>query len=139
MAAKKKITKKKVASKKAVTPPEKLPDTKIGQGNGISAGRPKGAKNKTTLVKEAIKGGWDDLMMTKALQVFNKTVDMALDGDTQCIKMIMDRAVPVSKAVDINASDIGKTGGITIHIEKLVAETGNPDEVLIEDGVVIEE
>ena len=78
-------------------------------------------------------------MMTKAQSVFDKTVELALEGDTQCIKMIMDRAVPVTKAVDINASDIGKTGGITIHIEKLVAETGNVDEVLIEDGEIVEE
>ena len=55
------------------------------------------------------------------------------------MKMILDRAIPVSKAVDINATDIGKTGGITIHIEKLIAETGNPDEVLIEDGEIVDE
>jgi len=50
--------------------------------------------------------------------------------------MIMDRAVPVSKAVDINASDIGKTGGITIHIEKLVTE---PKGDVIEDGIIVDE
>ena len=55
-------------------------------------------------------------------------------------KMILDRIVPVTKAVDINASDIGKTGGITIHIEKLVAETGDVGETYdIEDGEIIDD
>ena len=138
MAAKKKAKKvPKKKTKKPVTPPEKLPATKIGEANGIQGGRPKGAKNKTTLVKEAIKGHWDELMVTKARAVFDKTVEMALEGDTQCIKMIMDRAVPVSKAVDITASDIGKTGGITIVIEQLVTEPKKGD--IIEDGLIIED
>ena len=142
-APKKKVRKK---TKKATEAPKKkaklstseakLPATKIGEANGIQGGRPKGAKNKTTLVKEAIKGHWDELMITKARAVFDKTVELALEGDTQCIKMIMDRAVPVSKAVDITASDIGQTGGITIVIEEIVTEKkGN----VIEDGVVIDE
>jgi len=134
MAAKKKAKPK--AKKKAPKKKDKLPATKIGEANGISTGRPKGAKNKTTLVKEAIKGHWDELMVDKARDVFNKAVEMALEGDTQCIKMIMDRAVPVSKAVDINASDIGKTGGITIVIEQLVTEKKGE---IIEDGVVIDD
>lgn len=133
MAAKKK-------AKKQEKPDKKDPrDTQIGAPKGIKGGRLKGAKNKTTLVKEAIRGDWETLMQTKAKQVFEAVVEKALEGDTSCMKMILDRAVPVSKAVDINATDISKSGGITIHIEKLVAETGNPDEVLIEDGEVVDE
>lgn len=134
----KKVPKKKTKAKAKVKPPSTAPKglTKIGSEQGISAGRPKGAKNRTTLVKEALKGGWDDLMIKKARDVFEKMVDMALDGDTQCIKMVMDRAVPVTKAVDINAADLTKTGGIVIHIEKLVTEPAKGQD--IEDGVIIE-
>jgi len=66
MAAKKKA-KPKAKKKKAKlsTSEAKLPATKIGEANGISTGRPKGAKNKTTLVKEAIKGHWDELMVDR--------------------------------------------------------------------------
>jgi hypothetical protein len=130
--AKKEPKKDKISAASRRKGMSELPATKIGEANGISTGRPKGAKNKTTLVKEAVKGHWDELMVSKARDVFNKAVEMALEGDTQCIKMIMDRAVPVSKAVDINASDIGKTGGITIVIEQLVTEPKKGD--VIEDG-----
>ena len=127
MAAKKKQSKAKKAPKKSL----------IGQEKGIPAGRPKGAKNKTTLVKEATKGHWDELMMTDAKRVFQAVVEKALDGDTSCMKMILDRAVPVTKAVDIDAITSAGNKGITIHIEKLVADTGRAGDE-IEDGIVIE-
>ena len=121
------------------TKKKKSPTTKIGQEKGISAGRPKGAKNKTTLFKEAMKEGFEQKLMSEGFKVFDAVIEKAKEGDMTAAKMILDRIVPVTKAVDINASDIGKTGGITIHIEKLVAETGNPDEVVIEDGVIVED
>ena len=128
MAAKKKVTKKK--AKKAST---ELTDGRKKNGSNLN-GRPKGVKNKLTLLKEAINSDWEDIARRDARAVFEVLAEKAKDGDTACIKMFLDRAVPVTKAVDINATDIGKTGGITIHIEKLIAETGNPDEVLIEDA-----
>ena len=160
MAAKKKA-KKKQAKKKAkpdIKPDIKL-DTKIGSPLGISAGRPKGAKNKTTLFKEVMKNGFEEEMQKEFFAVMRAVIHKAkgppsrdkdgellrgedgevlyLDGDSSAQKMLFDRAVPVTKAVDINASDIGKTGGVTIHIEKLVADTGRIGET-IEDGEVIE-
>lgn len=139
MAAAKKKRAKKKAKKKEITVQEPPEVTKKARGHNLK-GRQVGAKNKTTLVKEAIKGDWEGLMQTKAKKVFEAVVEKALKGDTSCMKMILDRAVPVSKAVDINASDIGKTGGITIHIEKLVAETGDVGETYdIEDGEIIDE
>ena len=130
MAAKKKISKKKKA-KKAIVQQVSL-EKNLG-------GRPAGSKNKLTLLKEAINSDWEDIARRDARAVFEVLAEKAKDGDTACIKMFLDRAVPVTKAVDINATDIGKTGGITIHIEKLIAETGNPDEVLIEDGEIVDE
>ena len=149
-ASKKKASKKKAkpkvkpkVAKKASTEvsaaPKKDPkDTQIGSPKGIQGGRPKNSKNKATLIKEAIRGDWDTLMQTKAKQVFEAVVEKALDGDTSCMKMVLDRAIPASKAVDLNADLIGKTGGITINIEKLFAKE-NTNEVLIEDGEIINE
>lgn len=135
MAAKKKVSKKKKSSK--LTKSKVITETKP-QGHNLN-GRPKGVKNKTTLFKEAMKQGFEDKLMSEGFKVFDAVIARAKEGDMTAAKMILDRVVPVSKAVDINATDIGKTGGITIHIEKLIAETGNPDEVLIEDGEVIED
>lgn len=112
--------------------------TKIGDPKGITAGRNKGSKNRSTLVKEALKGGWDDLMLTDAQKVFSKAVEMAVEGDTACIKMILDRAVPVTKAVDINANDLSGKGGVTIHIEQLVATPKPHDPIDIEDAVIVD-
>ena len=135
--------------------------TKIGDKKGISAGRPKGAKNKTTLFKEAMKEGFEKKLVEHGEKVFDAVVEKAIGtpkrdeyghlmkdpetgeqlrepADMTAAKMIMDRIVPVSKAVDINANDLGKTGGVTIHIEKLVADTGRVGDD-IEDGEIIED
>lgn len=145
-----------------MTAKKKPRTTKIGQPKGISAGRPKGAKNKTTLFKEVMKEGFEEKLMKDGFKVFDAVVQKAIGNpiydtngkvmkdketgevlrhpaDMTAAKMILDRVVPVTKAIDLNAGDLGGKGGITINIEKLLANTGNPDEVLIEDGEVIED
>lgn len=129
--------------------------TKKPRGHNL-AGRPAGAKNKTTLFKEAMKEGFEKALERDAMKVFKATVQCALgapsrnekgellkdengeqlylNGSDACKKMILDRVVPTSKAVDPNANiQLGRQG-VTIHIAKLVAETGNPDEVVINDA-----
>ena len=112
-------------------------NTKIGSDKGISAGRPKGAKNKTTLFKEVMKNGFEDELEKEFHAVLRAVISKAKEGDMSAAKMLIDRAVPVTKAVDINASDLGKTGGVTIHIEKLVADTGRVGDTI--DGEVIDD
>lgn len=116
------------------TKEKKAPTTKIGQEKGISAGRPKGAKNKTTLFKEAMKEGFEAKLMKEGYAVFDAVVNKAKEGDMTAAKMILDRVVPVTKAIDVNALDSNSVKGITINIEKLVAETGNPEKVEIQDA-----
>ena len=103
-------------------------------------GRLPGVKNKTTLVKEAIKGDWDKLMQTKAKKVFEAVVEKALEGDTSCMKMILDRAIPTSKAVDLNAADLKAGMGITINIDQLISTSREPETLDqdIEDADIIE-
>lgn len=93
-------------------------DTRIGGANGIKPGRPKGAKNKSTLLKEALRGDFDDMLVKKAKQIFNVVADQALDGCRQSQKMILDRVVPTVHA----ESDKDKnpfSGGIVINIGSL--------------------
>lgn len=115
------------AKKKAKKTPQKK--TEIAQkkprGHNLK-GRPKGIKNKTTLFKEAMKEGFENLLEKEAQKVFMAVVSEAKTGNMQAAKMILDRVIPVTKAIDLGAGDLGK-GGITINIESLTASVGEAD------------
>ncbi|WP_315975073.1 DUF5681 domain-containing protein [Microvirga yunnanensis] len=52
-----------------------------------NAGRPRGSRNKATLALEALLDG-------EAEAVTRKAVEMALDGDTTAMRLVMDRIMP---------------------------------------------
>jgi hypothetical protein len=58
--------------------------------SGNPAGRPKGARNRTTLAAEALLEG-------KAEAITQKVVDMALDGDLTAARMCLDRILPIRR------------------------------------------
>ena len=60
-------------------------------------GRPKGSLNKYTLLAK-------EIMSDKGPEIVNKIVAMAMEGDVHCLKMCIDRILPVHKAVDPNRS-----------------------------------
>jgi Family of unknown function (DUF5681) len=53
-------------------------------------GRPKGSRNKTTLALEALLDGEAEALTRKA-------IEMALDGDTTAMRLVMDRIMPPRK------------------------------------------
>ncbi len=55
-----------------------------------NSGRPKGARNKATLALEALLDGEAEALTRKA-------IDMALEGDTTAMRLVMDRIVPPRK------------------------------------------
>lgn len=59
------------------------------------AGRPKGSENKYTALAR-------EVMSSKAPEIVNKVIEKAMDGDVHCLKMCMDRILPVHKAIDPN-------------------------------------
>ena len=59
------------------------------------AGRPKGSENKYTALARA-------LMSENAEAIVATVLEKAKDGDVHCLKMCMDRILPVHKAVDPN-------------------------------------
>ena len=59
------------------------------------AGRPKGSENKYTALAR-------EVMSAKAPEIVNKVIEKAMDGDVHCLKMCMDRILPVHKAIDPN-------------------------------------
>lgn len=78
-----------------------IPAPKRGGGrfvkgqSGNPSGRPKGSKNKTTEIKLAIENSLVERVEGEALNVLNKTIELAKAGDTTCIKILMDRLWPL--------------------------------------------
>jgi hypothetical protein len=92
-------------------------------------GRPKGAKNKDTLFKELMTGQFQDIAQDQVGRTLQVLFEKAHEGDMKAIKLIMDRVVPVTKAVDL--ADMEKKG-LTINIS-----VGSMEEAaLIEAGEI---
>ena len=58
--------------------------------SGNPAGRPKGARNRSTQALETILNGESEALTRRA-------IELALDGDTVALRMCMDRLLPVRK------------------------------------------
>lgn len=58
--------------------------------SGNPAGKPKGARHKTTMAVDALLDG-------EAAKLTRKAVDMALAGDTVALRLCLDRIAPVRK------------------------------------------
>lgn len=108
-------------------------------------GRPKGSVNKYTALAR-------QMMSEQGTAVVQKVINKALEGDVHCLKMCIDRILPVHKAVDPNRAkqdsqiiiNVGASDAIHAKIsETPVEEIVNPktktdDEIIIEVGEVIE-
>ena len=108
-------------------------------------GRPKGSVNKNTLLARA-------MMSDRGVEVVQKVIDMAMEGDVHCLKMCIDRILPVHKAVDPNRTktdaNIGINVGASSDIQEKIAnsdpaklvnpKTKTDDEIIIAVGEVIE-
>jgi hypothetical protein len=68
-------------------------------------GRPKGSKNKTTVIAEALLDG-------EAKKLTRKCIDLALAGDTTALKLCMERILPPRKdrPVAFNLPDTADAG-----------------------------
>jgi len=107
------------------------------------SGRAIGSKNKSTLVREALRGDWDDLLVTEGVKVFKAVVESAQgnklydkdgnpvldpvsrehvrgDPNIAAAKLILDRVIPVTEDKLSGKIKIGE-GGLNIYIEKLEA------------------
>ena len=108
-------------------------------------GRKKGSVGKNTLLAR-------EMMGAQGPAVVQKVIDMAMEGDVHCLKMCIDRILPVHKAVDPNRAkqdsqiiiNVGASDSINQKIAntdpaKLVnPKTKTDDQVIIEVGEVVE-
>lgn len=112
----------------------KVVSTRFQPGkSGNPAGRPKGSKNKTTLIKQAIEGEMVERLADDAMSVLEVTIQKAKEGDTGCIKLLLERLLPIRKANE--DLDRVSTGGINIVINSV---GGDNKETTIE-GEIIEQ
>jgi len=102
-------------------------------------GRPKGSLNKYTLLAR-------EMMTEQGPKIVEKVIEKAMDGDVHCLKMCMDRILPVQKAIDPNkakqqsqviinvgASDTIKQKIKSVDAERLIEpEEKDDDELIIE-------
>jgi hypothetical protein len=98
-----------------VKPTDRRKLWKPGQ-SGNPAGRPKGAKNKVTLMKIALEGELRTQLGPHMASILAKAIDMANKGDASMIKLLVDKTIPTTKASDEEASDKEK---IVIQIGRL--------------------
>ena len=75
-------------------------------------GRKKGSVNKFTKLSR-------ELMSSKGPEIVDKVIELALEGDRHCLKMCLDRIIPVSKAVEIKHEH--EDLGINIIVESVKA------------------
>ena len=61
-----------------------------------------------------MKGRFQDIAEVNIQKTFEVLFEKAHGGDMGAIKLILDRVVPASKAVDLDAQ--AKTGGLTINV-----------------------
>ena len=69
------------------------PAMKKGMVSLNPAGRPKGSVNKYTALAR-------ELMSSKSPEIVDKVISKAMEGDVHCLKMCLDRILPVQKAID---------------------------------------
>lgn len=90
---------------------------KKGQ-SGNPAGKPKGAKNKMTIFKEAMIQGAEETFVKNIEKITEVVCAKAAEGDLTAAKMVLDRLIPIRKAVDINHGPV-KDVGVNIVIQSL--------------------
>ena len=90
------------------------------------AGRPKGSVNRYTALAR-------ELMSDKRPEIVEKVISKALEGDVHCLKMCLDRILPVHKAVDPNRMKNDAQVIINVSsIESIQKQIGStPEEKLV--------
>ena len=116
---------------------QEVPEVKRPRGNpnfykGMPSlnpkGRTKGSVNKFTKLSR-------ELMSSKGPEIVDKVIELALEGDRHCLKMCLDRIIPVSKAVEIKHEH--EDLGINIIVESVKAiERQEEEEYKVIEGEI---
>ncbi len=109
------------------------PFTKGQSGN--PAGKPKGTRNRTTMAIE-------ELLEGEAVAITRKAVEMAKNGDTIALRLIMERVAPLrrGKPVRFDFPPIEHAGDVSAALGSILKATAagdlTPDEAVTIAGVL---
>lgn len=92
---------------------ERTSDGRFVKGSKGGPGRPKGSKNRITLLKQHMEEGFRDASQAKVAAILNKILDEALDGNMAAMKMVWD--AHISKATHQEDKTAGTKQAITVH------------------------
>jgi DNA-directed RNA polymerase specialized sigma subunit len=71
--------------------------------SGNPNGRPKGSKNKITLMKLALEGELRVQMKPHMAEILAAAIQKAKDGDPAMIKLLLDKTLPTTRAAEDDA------------------------------------
>ncbi len=98
--------------------------------SGNPKGRPKGSKNRTVLIKQAMEEALTRDVAGALEEIVDKVIELAKGGDKDMIKLILgDILKEVRKSDDV--ADVGDSGAITVNLTQFFGET-SPGEKAIE-------
>ncbi len=80
-------------------------DPVTGRVMGAGPGRPKGSKNKLTLIRQALDLALREQAAPKMAAVMNKALDLAIDGDRAMIKLLLELHMSKQAQNDEKAAD----------------------------------
>ena len=88
-----------------------------GTGTPKSTGRPKGSRNKATLLLEQLLAG-------EASAILRACIKSAKGGDTAAMRILVERILPPvrERGVEIDIGDIGSTAGVDQAQRRIVEE-----------------
>lgn len=78
-------------------------------------GRPRGSRNASTLLQEAVLSKSEDIILREFPKIVKAVVQKAKEGDMQAAKMIMDRVIPARKAIEHQQGNGNQ--GVTIVVQ----------------------
>ncbi len=104
--------------------------------SGNPAGRPKGSKNKITLMKLALEGELRAQLKPHMADILTQAITKALEGDPQMIKLLLDKTLPTTKAGEDEAPAKEK---VQIFIDRLPDRDGGKRPATVEGRVVVDD
>lgn len=104
--------------------------------SGNPNGRPKGSRNKITLMKLALEGDLRTQMKPHMAEILAKAIEKAKDGDIAMIKLLLDKTLPTTKASEDEAPSKEK---VQIFIDRLPDRENGKAPATIEGRVVVDD
>lgn len=102
--------------------------TQIKPGEQKSPGRPKGSKNRKTVIEAAIQAELVDRLGKDAAEIYEKAAQMAKEGDRTMIKLFLNRLLPELKASGEGTDEGKNIGGVNVYVNAVAPTQESPSE-----------